>query len=68
MDGADPAVKVGAGGKGGNKGGQGGECGGDSAVRRAPLFVGMHSGCALDFLQNLEQAEERMEWSICLMP
>ena len=61
-------MKVGTGGKGGKKRGKGGEWGEDSEVGRAPLFVGMHSGCALDFLQNLEQAEERMDWSICLMP
>ena len=61
-------MKVGNCGRGGRKRGAGGEEGEGSVVRGAPLFVGMLSGCTVDFLQNLEQAEERMDWSICLMP
>ena len=61
MDGVEPAVKVGNCGKGGRKRGEGGERGEGSEVGRAPLFVGMLSGCTVDFLQNLEQAEEGME-------
>ena len=61
MDGVEPAVKVGNCGKGGKKRGEGGEEGEVAVVGGGPLFVGMLSGCTVDFLQNLEQAEVRME-------
>ena len=61
-------MKVGAGGKAGKKGWLKGVWGGNEGVGRSSLFVGMRSGCASGFLLNLEQAEEMMDWSICLMP